>query len=125
MSPGPAPTLLNDWVTPTGFGIIVAFLLIVAIGVVIAENLHDQWAKAARTIDAAPGPDDRLAADVARYHCQGHGCTLHVTSHDSRGTRYTCSSCGAQSWEPSASPLYDQDLAPGTDLNLWDREVGA
>lgn len=38
----PAPTLLDDWLTPTGFGIIVAILLVVAVIVVVAENLRDR-----------------------------------------------------------------------------------
>jgi hypothetical protein len=60
----PAPTLLSEWITPTGFAVIVLLLLLLAIGVVIAENLHD------RREDTQ---DDLYAQDVLDYYCAGNG----------------------------------------------------
>ena len=137
----PAPTLLTDYLTPTGFGIIVAILLIVAVIVAVAENLRDRWAEAGRMIDAAPGPDP-YAQDVAEYHCRGNGHHLEADAHgwhcttcgevtrqplncgglhryETRGQSLLCTVCGHRTALP-----YDQDL-DGTDLGQWDREVGA
>ena len=42
--------------TPTGFWVILAILVALALVVVGAEILRDRWAEAGRVIDAAPGP---------------------------------------------------------------------
>ena len=66
--------------TPTGFGIIVAILLIVAVIVVIAENLH------ARREDT---PDDLYAQDVLDYYCAGNGHKYEAVDGD-----WVCAHCG-------------------------------
>ena len=65
--------------TPTGFGIVVAILLIVAVIVVIAENLRDR----------EDAQDDLYAQDVLDYYCAGNGHKyVAVDGH------WLCSHCG-------------------------------
>ena len=117
MSPGPAPTLLTDWMTTTGFWVITLILCALALVVVTAEILRD------RREDAS---DDLYAQDVLDYHCAGHGhkyvavdgywlcahccdvvrqplgcCGLH--RYETRGQSLCCTVCGHRSALP-----YDQ-----------------
>ena len=91
--------------TPTGFGIVVAILLIVAVIVAIAENLRDRWAEAGRMIDAAPGPDpydDTCAIDG----CTRTGATLFPSS---TGVMFVCRFHAAQVSEWTGPALFDQE----------------
>jgi len=116
----PAPTLLNEWITPTGFGVIVAILLVLAVIVVVAENLRERLGLGEDDEDDTPY-DDRLARQVARYHCAGHGCYMVVASVVDEGTTWRCANCRRESWVPCADVPYDQQ----SDVSEWEREVGA
>lgn len=58
----PAPTLLSEWLTPTGFGIIVAILLIVAVIVTVAENIRDRRENGQPASEQVPPVYDDLCA---------------------------------------------------------------
>jgi len=70
--------------TPTGFGIIVAILLVVAVIVVAAENIRVRHENAAQ--DAAQDEDDNM---FARNFCAANGCNYK----DDHGV-WVCRNCG-------------------------------
>jgi len=117
VNPGPAPTLLSDWVTPTGFGIIVAILLIAAVIVVIAENLHDHR------------EDDQDEAAAYDDTCCIHTCTRPglIPFNTPNGVLYACRQCAGivGQWVGHDNRVYDQDLDPATDLAKWEKEMPA
>ena len=65
--------------TPTGFAVIVLFLIVAAICVVAAENRRDRR-------DAL---DDLYAQDVLDYHCAGNGHEYQAIDGD-----WVCAHCG-------------------------------
>jgi Na+-transporting methylmalonyl-CoA/oxaloacetate decarboxylase gamma subunit len=85
--------------TPTGFGIIVAVLLIVAVIVAALENLHD------RREDVQDEPEQR---DVT---CAIDGCTrLGATLfYAATGVLFVCRYHAAQVSEWTGPALFDQD----------------
>jgi len=122
MNPGPAPTLLNDWVTPTGFGIIVAILLIAAVIIVIAENLHDR-----REDDAQDEPEPAPAAyddTCCIQKCTRPGV---VPFNTPGGVLFACRQCAGivGQWVGVDNRVYDQELDPATDLAKWEKEMPA
>jgi len=121
MNPGPAPTLLSEWFTPTGFGIIVAILLVVAVIVVIAESLRVRRENDAQDVPepAPPAYDDTCFIEV----CHRPGL---VPTHTIHGIRFVCRRHSGQvgDWV-GHDAVYDQDLDPATDLSRWDKEMDA
>jgi len=63
--------------TPTGFGVIVAILLVVAVIVAVAENLRDRH------------EDDLYAQDILDYYCAGNGHDYEAVDGD-----WVCAHCG-------------------------------
>jgi len=74
MTPSPSP-LLQDWITIPGFlWLVLGCIAATVVGIVIS-NLIRVWHETGDAMDAflESEKDDRLALDVARYHCAGNG----------------------------------------------------
>ena len=103
--------------TPTGFAVIVLFLLLLAIGVVIAENLHDHR------------EDDQDEAAAYDDTCCIQKCTRPglVPLDTPNGVLYACRQCAGivGQWVGRGNQVYDQQLDPITDLATWDKEMDA
>ena len=104
MNPSPSP-LLQDWIQiPTVAWLVVGCIALVWLAILTVEIVHI-WEE-----DDAANEDvqvDRLAHDVARYHCAGHGCQLRTFYSDAGGTTWVCVNCERAYWVPGAS-VFDQ-----------------
>jgi len=100
----PSPTLLSEWITPTGFGVAVAILLILAVIVVVAENLRDRR----EDVDDTP---------VVRIKCDLESCSEPsvVEFAGGKGPLYICAKHAGpvSAWAPVVGVRmpYDQNEA--------------
>ena len=107
MTPGPSPTLLQDWIQIPYFPWLVLGCIVAAVIGIVIVNIVRVWEED----DAAneDAQDDHLAQDVARYHCAGHGCQLRTFYSDEGGTTWVCATCERSYWVPVADVPYDRE----------------
>lgn len=99
----PAPTLLNEWVTNQAFWGFIGVAAFAGLIYCTTEFLKAWHAEAAKL-------DKVLAPHVVNW-CGTHGHAYAFV--------WRCAHCGHQ---PSEQ-VYDQELAPGTDLGRWNEEL--
>lgn len=94
--------------TPLGFGIVVAAVLVVAVIVAIAEEFRDRREDEPEDDHEQ---DDDVQQQVNRYHCAAHGCyyRAHPEVFADRDV-WTCKICGtkATSYHSTARKPFDQ-----------------
>jgi len=100
MNPGPAPTLLSEWISAPVFWAILASLVIVALIVFTAEMFRDR--------DDEPAPTPHVV-----NWCDRNGHAYIFVG------QWRCTHCGHQTSEQ----VYDQELDHATDLGRWEQEM--
>ena len=104
MSPGPAPTLLNDWVTNQafwGFLLLAAFAGVVYYTTEFLKRWHAASAELDRVLEQGP-PDVTCAIDG----CTRTGATLFYAA---TGVLFVCRYHAAQVSEWTGPALFDQE----------------
>jgi hypothetical protein len=124
MNPGPAPTLLNDWVTNQAFW---AFLFLAAFAGLVyyttefLKTWHAKSAELDQVLEQGPPAYDDTCCIQA---CTRPGL---VPVHTVHGLRFACRQCAGivGQWVGRGNQVYDQQLDPITDLATWDKEMDA
>jgi len=121
MSPGPAPTLLDDWFTwPFVAAVALVFGVWFAVFTIRAIR-HDR-------LDAMPDPEQ-----PEPHECNITGCHQPGTHSWPTGvtevTYYACTGHApmvrdwAGPYDRTVETVYDQELDGGTDLQQWEQEM--
>jgi len=124
MNPGPAPTLLNDWVTTDAFPALIGFLVFAVVLWMATEFLKQMHAASAEL-------DQVLEQGPPAYDdtCCIQKCTRPglVPYNAPGGVLYACRrhSGLVGDWVGHDNAVYDQDLDPTTDLAKWEKEMPA
>jgi len=125
MTPGPAPTLLNDWVTTNAFLAFIgffAFAVLVWMATEFLKTWHAKSAELDQVLEQGPPP---------RHECSIGGCHQAATNAFPTGIPdvpyYACEghTPTVRQW---AGPYdhdvpYDQDLDQASDLGRWEQEM--
>jgi len=121
MNPGPAPTLLNDWVTTDAFLALIgfaAFAVVIWMATEFLKRMHAASAQLDQVLQQGPPPfDDTCFIEV----CTRPGL---LPVHTVHGLRFVCRRHSGQVGDWTGD-VYDQDLDPATDLSRWDKEMDA
>ena len=85
MNPGPAPTMVNDWITPGAFILFITLAVIVTVVAIFVHNLRivqaEKKAKPVKIIEKGecfievchqPGVSPAHTTDGIRYVCRRH-----------------------------------------------------
>jgi len=94
--------LLTDWISLGAYWWLVLGCIAVAWLAIITVQIVHVWEEDDAANDDAQ--DDRLAHDVARYHCAAHGCSWYLAEDD---RVYVCGVCGARVIRDA--DVYDQE----------------
>ena len=121
---GPAPTLLNDWVTTDAFLAIIGFAAFAVVVWMATEFL--------KRMHAASAEIDRVLAEGPPAYndtCCIQKCTRPgvVPFNTPGGVLFACRQCAGivGQWVGHDNRVYDQDLDQTTDLGQWNKEMDA
>lgn len=125
MNPGPAPTLLNDYMTSALMWAIVATFcagVVVWMATEFLKTWHAKNAELDKVLAEGPPPFDDT--------CCIQKCTRPgvVPFNTPNGVLFACRQCAGidGDWVGRGNQQpYDQDLDPATDLAKWEKEMPA